>query len=133
MGDAAWRDESTGHLVTHDLAIPFDVLEDTATFLLSECGPAIRRLVAGLSMPDWPEGTRRAISSFSEHFYKKVYPPDPKDAERTFDFADYIFRARAEIGLYTTPHRLRARVPTSAILRRLVTASRKEDAQPRRT
>ena len=62
VGDAAWRDETTGHLVTHDLAIPFDVLEDTATFLLSECGPAIRRLVAGLSMPDWPEGTRRAIS-----------------------------------------------------------------------
>jgi hypothetical protein len=29
---------------------------------LQECGAAIQRLVAGLSMPDWPEGTRRAIS-----------------------------------------------------------------------
>jgi len=30
--------------------------------LLLECGQLIRRLVAGLSMPDWPEGARRAIS-----------------------------------------------------------------------
>ena len=29
---------------------------------MDECGAAIRRLVAGLLMPDWPEGTRRAIS-----------------------------------------------------------------------
>ena len=32
-----------------------------------------------------------------------------------------IFLARAEIGLYTTLHRLKARVRTSAILRRLLT------------
>lgn len=62
VGDAAWRDESTGDLVTHDLAIPFDVLQETAQNLLAECGVAIRRLVAGLLMPDWPEGTRRAIT-----------------------------------------------------------------------
>ena len=31
---------------------------------------------------------------------------------------DYIFVARAEIGLYTTLHRLKARVPMSAIVRR---------------
>lgn len=61
VGDAAWRDEE-GDLVTRDLLIPADVLSDTASHLLAECGPAIRRLVAGLSMPDWPEGTRRAIS-----------------------------------------------------------------------
>jgi predicted unusual protein kinase regulating ubiquinone biosynthesis (AarF/ABC1/UbiB family) len=95
-------------------------------------------------------GTRRAIIDFSERFYRKVYPPDPKDAERPFDFSDpgflrdylraasnltrakgttpqFIFLARAEIGLYTTLHRLRARVPTSAILRRLLTASGKQD------
>ena len=30
--------------------------------LLGECGQTIRRLVAGLTMPDWPEGARRAIS-----------------------------------------------------------------------
>ncbi len=62
VGDAAWRDERTGELVTHDLAIPPDILRDTANHLLQECGAAIRRLVAGLSMPDWPEGARRAIS-----------------------------------------------------------------------
>ena len=30
--------------------------------LLGECGQLISRLVAGLSMPDWPEGARRAIT-----------------------------------------------------------------------
>ena len=61
IGDAAWRD-SSGKLVTQDLEIPFEQLDITATQLLSECGQLIRRLVAGLSMPDWPEGARRAIS-----------------------------------------------------------------------
>ena len=62
VGDAAWRDASTGELVTRDLAIPLDTLCDTARQLLDENGTAIRRLAAGLTMPDWPEGTRRAIS-----------------------------------------------------------------------
>ena len=62
LGDAAWRDASTGQLVTRDLEIPLDILHATAKQLLSECGQLIRRLVAGLSMPDWPEGARRAIN-----------------------------------------------------------------------
>ena len=62
VGDAAWRDASTGELVTRDLLIPLDTLFTTARQLLNESGPAIRRLAAGLTMPDWPEGTRRAIS-----------------------------------------------------------------------
>lgn len=62
IGDAAWRDASTGELMTRDLTIPLDTLFATAQQLLSESGPAIRRLAAGLSMPEWPEGTRRAIS-----------------------------------------------------------------------
>jgi hypothetical protein len=62
VGDAAWRDRLTGQLVTHDLEIPLVVLRDMADSLLAECGQAIRRLVAGLLMPDWPEGTRRAIT-----------------------------------------------------------------------
>jgi hypothetical protein len=62
VGDAAWRDEATGELVTHDLSIPFDVIRTTANHLLQEFGVSIRRLVAGLCMPDWPEGARRAIS-----------------------------------------------------------------------
>ena len=61
VGDAAWRD-ANGALVTRDLEIPLDTLHATARQLLSECGQLIRRLVAGLSAPDWPEGARRAIS-----------------------------------------------------------------------
>lgn len=61
VGDAAWRDD-TGGLVTRDLEIPLDLLRATATQLMRECGQVIGRLVAGLSMPDWPEGARRAIT-----------------------------------------------------------------------
>ncbi len=62
VGDAAWRDATTGQLVTRNLDIPFGVLAGLARRLQDECGPLIRRLVAGLAMPDWPEGTWRAIS-----------------------------------------------------------------------
>ncbi len=62
LGDAAWRDASTGQLVTRDLEIPLEILHATAGQLLRECGQLIRRLSAGLSMPDWPEGARRAIN-----------------------------------------------------------------------
>lgn len=62
VGDAAWRDHDTGELVSRDLVIPFDTIRRTAASLMEECGSAIRKLVAGLSMPDWPEGSRRAIS-----------------------------------------------------------------------
>ena len=62
IGDAAWRDATTGQLVTRDLEIPLEILHATAGQLLGECGQLIRRLVAGLSMPDWPEGARRAIN-----------------------------------------------------------------------
>lgn len=84
--------------------------------------------------------TRRALTSFADNFYRKVYPPEPEKQE-TFDFADkgfledylresknllrtkgvmteYIFIARAEMGLYHTLHRLKARVPTSEIVRK---------------
>ncbi|MDQ6830263.1 MAG: hypothetical protein M3081_15510 [Gemmatimonadota bacterium] len=62
VGDTAWRDDVTGELMTSDLDIPFDVLSATATQLLSESGAQLRRLVAGLAMPDWPEGAWRAIT-----------------------------------------------------------------------
>jgi hypothetical protein len=61
VGDAAWRDSVTGQLVTRDLAVPLDQLRETSGKLLGDFGQLIRRLVAGLSMPDWPEGARRAI------------------------------------------------------------------------
>lgn len=61
VGDAAWRD-TTGQLVTRELEIPLEILHATARLLLRECSQVIGRLVAGLSMPDWPEGARRAIT-----------------------------------------------------------------------
>lgn len=61
VGDAAWRG-TDGQLVTRDLLIPIEQLHETARQLLAECGQLIGRLVAGLNMPDWPEGARRAIS-----------------------------------------------------------------------
>lgn len=61
VGDAAWRD-GDGRLMSRDLEIPFETLAATARRMLGEGGHLIRRMVAGLSMPDWPEGARRAIT-----------------------------------------------------------------------
>jgi uncharacterized membrane protein YgcG len=67
VGDAAWRDAATGRLVSRDLTISIEQLQSTAAEFLSASGADLRLLVAGLQMPDWPEGTRRAISfSLSE-------------------------------------------------------------------
>jgi hypothetical protein len=69
IGDAAWRDKSTGRLMTRDLEIPLTVLVETSAKILTECGKAIGRILAGLMMPDWPEGTDRAVSfSFAPAF-----------------------------------------------------------------
>jgi hypothetical protein len=62
VGDAAWRDRITGQLMTQDVEISALTLSETAERLLTECGSAIGQMVAGLSMPDWPEGVRRAIN-----------------------------------------------------------------------
>jgi hypothetical protein len=62
VGDAAWRDRTTGQLMTQDVEISHLTLSETAHRLLTECGSAIGQMVAGLSMPDWPEGVRRAIN-----------------------------------------------------------------------
>jgi hypothetical protein len=62
VGDAAWRDRATGQLMTQDVEISALTLSETAERLLTECGSAIGQMVAGLSMPDWPEGVRRAIN-----------------------------------------------------------------------
>jgi hypothetical protein len=67
VGDSAWRDASTGQLITRDLDIPLLTLQARATELLAECGPTLRRVAAGLAMPDWPEGSGRALSfSFAD-------------------------------------------------------------------
>ena len=62
VGDSAWRDSTTGRLVTRDLDIPQLTLEARATELLGECGSTLRRVAAGLGMADWPEGADRALS-----------------------------------------------------------------------
>ena len=62
VGDSAWRDATTGRLVTRDLDISQLTLEARASELLGECGATLRRVAAGLSMPDWPEGADRALS-----------------------------------------------------------------------
>lgn len=62
VGDAAYTDRRTGEIIRQELAIPLTVLRETAAELLAEGGNSIRRLLAGLLMPDWPEGTRRALS-----------------------------------------------------------------------
>lgn len=85
--------------------------------------------------------TRRALIEFSNNFYRKVYPPELEKQQQLFDFGDaaflqdylreskklfrtkgvvseYIFMARAEMGLYHTLHRLNARIPTSQIVRK---------------
>src|SRR5438874_8803184 len=102
-----------------------------------------RRLLEGhyaIEGKKLPAATRRALINFAENFYRKVYPPQP-DEDHLFDFSDaiflrdflresknlfrtkgviteFIFMARAEMGLYQTLHRLRARVHTSDIVRK---------------
>lgn len=81
VGDAAWRDAATGQMVSRDLDIPFATLLGTAQALLGECGQAIRRLVAGLRMPDWPEGTRRGLQMSLHPAFALAGPGDlPGDA-----------------------------------------------------
>ncbi len=62
VGDSAWRDARTGEVIRREMAIPLTVLRETAADLLREGGHAIRRVLAGLLMPDWPEGTRRSLT-----------------------------------------------------------------------
>jgi predicted unusual protein kinase regulating ubiquinone biosynthesis (AarF/ABC1/UbiB family) len=88
-----------------------------------------------------PPGARRALIRFADNFYRKVYPPEPEKQHQPFDFSDvaflqdylresknllrmkgvmleFIFMGRAEMGLYQTLHRLKARVSTSQIVKK---------------
>jgi predicted unusual protein kinase regulating ubiquinone biosynthesis (AarF/ABC1/UbiB family) len=92
---------------------------------------------------DLPPATRKALIRFAENFYRKVYPPTG-DPEKPFDFGDpqflkdflsaskelfrakgvlseLIFMVRAEMGMYQTLHRLKAKVRTSRIVRKYLT------------
>ena len=62
VGGTEWHDRTTGEIIKRELSIPLAVLRETAEELLAEGGQGIRRLLAGLLMPEWPEGTRRALT-----------------------------------------------------------------------
>ncbi|MFN2576406.1 MAG: ABC1 kinase family protein [Pyrinomonadaceae bacterium] len=85
---------------------------------------------------------RRALLGFVDNFYRKVYPPTA-GKHQFFDFGDatflraylresknlvrtmgvlpeFIFMGRTEMGLYQTLHRLKARVPTSQIVKKFL-------------
>lgn len=80
VGDSAWRD-ATGALVAYDIHIPVDRLQATARDLLRDCGSVIGRLLAGLLMPDWPEGARRSIRvSLDRSFVLPALASGPLDS-----------------------------------------------------
>jgi predicted unusual protein kinase regulating ubiquinone biosynthesis (AarF/ABC1/UbiB family) len=111
--------------------------------------PAFRELVAGKGsvFADKPSpAAARALVRFSQNFYGKVYPPEASGDNQVFDFSnadflqdymresqnlakskgalpEYLMLARAEMGLYHTLHRLRARVHTSKIVRKYLNAT----------
>jgi predicted unusual protein kinase regulating ubiquinone biosynthesis (AarF/ABC1/UbiB family) len=85
--------------------------------------------------------TTKAFMNAAENFYRKVYPPERALDDTPYDFSDpgffsdftretrnivtakgilpeYVFYGRAEIGLYHTLHRLKARVAMSGIVRK---------------
>jgi len=61
VGETAYTDRRTGEIIKRELSIPLTVLTETAQEILREGGQSIRRLLANLLMPEWPEGTRRAL------------------------------------------------------------------------
>jgi len=61
IGETAVRDVNSGEIIKRELSIPLTVLKETAEEILQEGGQGIRRLLAGLLMAEWPEGTRRAL------------------------------------------------------------------------
>jgi Predicted unusual protein kinase len=106
----------------------------------SRNSPEFRRLLeTNYTKKKLPNAAYRALVDFAGE-YRKVYPPD-QGKEFVFDFSDksfltnymrhatklfrtrhvmtdFIFMARAEMGLYNTLHALKARVPTSEIVRK---------------
>lgn len=80
VGDVAWRDRVTGQVVTQDVSITAAAIAGTAGRLLVEHGRAIRQTIAGLAMPDWPEGTRRAIQLTLGHLGVPVAAVGADDA-----------------------------------------------------
>jgi predicted unusual protein kinase regulating ubiquinone biosynthesis (AarF/ABC1/UbiB family) len=119
-----------------------DGLRQTFLYSGSRTSAAFQRLLHRYYTPaggTLRPATAQALMRFSERFYGVVYPPGPdappfdfgdagfmrayiREAQALFKtkgiLPDYLFIARAEIGLYTTLLRLKSRVSTSAIVRR---------------
>ena len=93
--------------------------------------------------------THRALVRMATQFYGTVYPPAVERDDEPVDFGDaaviklymqesqnllrakatlpeYVFLGRAEGGLYNTLHRLKARVRTSALVRRCLALRKSE-------
>ncbi|WKW11000.1 hypothetical protein Strain138_000234 [Pseudogemmatithrix spongiicola] len=92
VGETAYTDRNTGEIIKRELSIPLTVLTETAQEILREGGQGIRRLLANLLMPEWPEGTRRALGfQFASSAAPVTRPSDQLAAMREADaqnFAD---------------------------------------------
>jgi predicted unusual protein kinase regulating ubiquinone biosynthesis (AarF/ABC1/UbiB family) len=98
--------------------------------------------------------TQRALVRMATEFYGTVYPPDVERDDEPIDFSDgavirsynaesqnlmrakatlpeYVFLGRTESGLYSTLHRLKARVRTSALVRRCLQRASGARASPK--
>jgi len=121
-------------------------LRETFLYPGDRHGPAFRRLLEErwlLSGVKLKPAVHRGLVRLAEGFYRRLYPPDRGDDSQVFDFGDrkflveyarelaklfrskaalpeHVFFARAETGLYQTLHRLKARVPTSRIVRQFL-------------
>jgi predicted unusual protein kinase regulating ubiquinone biosynthesis (AarF/ABC1/UbiB family) len=119
-----------------------------ATFLYpgDRQSPEFRRLLAAGHAPHGSKrkmapAAQQALVNLADGFYRRVFPPEQEKEPQPFDFGkeaflhdymreaahlfrargtrpEYIFLARAEIGLYQTLHRLQSRAQTSRIVRK---------------
>ncbi len=89
VGEAAYADRRTGEVIRQELSIPLTVLRETAEEILREGGQGIRRFLAGLLMPEWPEGTRRALGFQFATVPVKAHAVDTLAAVREADAANF--------------------------------------------
>jgi predicted unusual protein kinase regulating ubiquinone biosynthesis (AarF/ABC1/UbiB family) len=133
------------------LATPFaDSLRAVFLYPGPRDSAAFRDLLAkryALSGQKLSAKTHAALVRMATTFYATVYPPEAERDDEPVDFADgavvrsyahesqnllrakatlpdYVFLGRVESGLYNTLHRLKARVRTSAMVRRSLPSAR---------
>ena len=147
-GNYLFNDNATIGLVDFGCAkkldpAAFEYLHSVFLYPGSRHSPEFRRILENnysVKGKKLPTAAYRALVSFSEKFYRNVYPPE-REQHELFDFSDkkfltdyireatklfrtkhimpeYLFMARTEMGLYHTLHALKAHVPTSDIVRK---------------